>query len=75
MPQIKRGQIVKFHTPLPDEDPNLLYVVLEAHYDVDIPRARIKALDTGFAFPPINVVRAGELEVVEIDCEQITTLY
>jgi hypothetical protein len=25
----KTGQVAKFHTPLPDENPNQIYVVLE----------------------------------------------
>lgn len=29
MKPTKEGQIVKFHTSLPDENPNQLYVVLE----------------------------------------------
>lgn len=61
------GQVVKFHTPLPDENPDQLYVVLEIKEDNQRPRADIKALNTGLSFPPINTVLLDDLEVVEID--------
>ena len=62
----KQGQIVKFHTPLADENPNQLYVVLEVIEDDERPRADIQALNTGLSFPPINTVRLVDLEVVEV---------
>lgn len=63
----KIGQVAKFHTPLPDENPNQLYVVLEIIVDDERPRADIKALNTGLSFPPINTVKLDDLEVVEVD--------
>jgi hypothetical protein len=63
----KIGQVAKFHTPLPDENPNQLYVVLEIIEDDERPRADIKALNTGLSFPPINTVKLDDLEVVEVD--------
>lgn len=63
----KNGQIAKFHTPLPDENPDQLYSVLEIISDVERPRAQIKALNTGLSFPPINTVLLDDLEVVEIE--------
>ena len=63
----KIGQVAKFNTPLPDENPNQLYVVLEIKEDVERPRADIKALNTGLAFPSINTVRLSDLKVVEVD--------
>ena len=63
----KSGQIVKFHTPFPDEDPNQLYVVLNVVLDTDNPRVDIKPLGTGLTFPGINTVSLKDLEVVEID--------
>jgi hypothetical protein len=63
----KIGQVAKFHTPLPDENPNQLYVVLEIIEDDERPRADIKALNTGLSFPPINTVKLEDLEVVEVD--------
>ena len=62
----KPGQVAKFHTPLPDENPNQLYVVLEIKEDVERPRADIKALNTGLSFPPTNKVLFDELEVAEV---------
>ena len=62
----KEGQIVKFHTPLADEDPNQLYVVLEVKEDAERPRVDIMALNTGLgAFNPINTVNLNDLMVVE----------
>lgn len=63
----KIGQIAKFHTPLPDENPDQLYVVLEIKEDNERPRADIKAIKTGLSFPPINTVLLDDLEVVEVD--------
>jgi hypothetical protein len=67
----KQGQIVKFHTPLADEKPNQLYVVLEVIDDDGRPRADIQALNTGLSSPPINTVRLGDLEVVEVDTNDL----
>lgn len=63
----KPGQVAKFHTPLPDENPDQLYVVLEIKEDAERPRADIKALNTGLSFPPINTVLLDDLEVVEVE--------
>lgn len=67
----KNGQIAKFHTPLPDEDPNQLYVVLEVKEDEVSPRADIQALNTGLSFVPINTVSLNDLEVVEVDTQDL----
>ena len=63
----KNGQVAKFDTPLPDENPDQLYVVLEIKEYDERPRADIKALNTGLSFPPINTVLLDDLEVVEVD--------
>lgn len=67
----KNGQVAKFHTPLPDENPDQLYVVLEIKEDDEKPRADIKALNTGLSFPPINTVLLDDLEVVEVDTAEL----
>ncbi len=67
----KNGQIAKFHTPLPDEDPNQLYIVLEVKEDEERPRADIQALNTGLSFVPINTVILNDLEVVEVDTHDL----
>jgi hypothetical protein len=67
----KPRQVAKFHTPLPDENPNQLYVVLEIKEDVERPRADIKAFITGLSFPPINTVLLDDLEVVEVDTSDL----
>jgi hypothetical protein len=71
MKSISKGNIVKFHTPLPEENPNQLYVVLEVIADDERPRADIQALNSGLSFPPINTVRSGDLEVVEVDTNDL----
>jgi hypothetical protein len=63
----KTGQVAKFHTPLPDENPNQIYVVLEIIEDDIRPRADIQALNTGLPFPPVNTVSLKDLEVVEVE--------
>jgi hypothetical protein len=65
----KVGQIVKFHTPYPDENPNQLYVLLEIfEYDDNRkPKADIKPLNTRLSFPPINKVLLDDLEIAEVD--------
>lgn len=67
MKPTKIGQVAKFHTPLSDENPNQLYVVLEIKDDDERPRVDIKALNTGLTFPPINTVNLNDLEVVEVN--------
>lgn len=67
----KIGQVAKFHTPLSDENPEQLYVVLEIIQDVERPRADIKALNTGLSFPPINKVLLEDLVVVEVDTKDL----
>ena len=71
MNPIEKGQIVKFHTPLPEENPDQLYVVLEIITDDERPRADIQALNTGLSFPPINKVRFTDLEIVEVDTNDL----
>lgn len=63
----KIGQVVKFHTPLPEENPNQLYVVLEIHFDVEKPRAKLKELNGGLPFPSVCVVLVDDLEVAEVN--------
>lgn len=63
----KIGQVVKYHTPYPDEDPNQRYVVVEIHFDVEKPRALIKELNGGRPFASSTTVLVEALEVVEVD--------
>ena len=62
----KPGQVVKFHTPLPNEDPNFYYVVLEIKEDGERPRADIKVINTCLPFPPINTVLLEDLKTEEV---------
>tara|TARA_R110002096_G_scaffold275178_1_gene468929 strand:+ start:87 stop:338 length:252 start_codon:yes stop_codon:yes gene_type:complete len=65
MKQIRRGQIVKFHTPNHDEDPEQHYLVLEFIADGERSRVKMKTLNTGYSWPWISVVYAKDLEVDE----------
>lgn len=64
----KPGQIVKFHTPYPGEDPNQLYLLLEIfdYGDGRKSAATIKALIKGWSFLPINKVFLEDLELAEV---------
>lgn len=67
----KIGQVVKFHTPFPDEDPDQLYVVKEIFFDVEEPRAHIQELNCEYSFPSISVVLVEELELAEVDTSDL----
>jgi hypothetical protein len=65
MTPTKKGQIVKFHTPLEYEDPKQLFIILEFIEDGIKSRGKIQPINTGMTFNPIHLVRAEDLEVVE----------
>ena len=67
----KEGQIVKFHTPFPDEDPNQLYVIIELKIDGFRDRADIKPLGKGLGIQVINTVFLDDLEVVEVETNDL----
>ncbi|MFZ4400595.1 MAG: hypothetical protein ACOYO1_11215 [Bacteroidales bacterium] len=67
----KEGQVVKFHTPFPDENPDQLYVILELHTDVEKPRAFLKELNGGLPFPSTKVVLVNELIVADISMKDL----
>jgi hypothetical protein len=66
MKTFKVGQIVRFHTPLPGEDPTQNYVIVEISDDNEANRAAIKPLNFKFQFPPILTVKISDLEEVKI---------
>lgn len=67
----KIGQVVKFHRPFTDEDPDQLYVVKEIFFDVEDPRAHIKMLSSEYSFPSISTVLVEELELAEVDTSDL----
>lgn len=71
MTPIKKGQIVRFHTPYPDEDSDQMYVVIETFYDVEKPRALIKALGYGSTLAPTTTVLIEELELVQLNYDDL----
>lgn len=64
-PQSK-GQIVKFHTPLAGENVEQQYIVLDLYTSDNIIKAKIQALNTGLPFPPINIVKAEDIEIAPV---------
>lgn len=48
----KIGQIAKFHSPPPNENPNQLCILLEITEDAERPRADIKSLNTSLSCLP-----------------------
>ena len=64
MNQIKVNDIVKFKVCFDGENPNQCYKVLEAHFDVDQPRALIEAIGTGLTFAPTYVILIDEIETI-----------
>ena len=68
----KAGQVVRFHTPIPDEDPNMIYNLLYLDEE-DYPNrmADIRAIIPGQTFLPINKVKFEDLEVVELDLNDL----
>lgn len=71
MEAVKEGKIVKFHSPLANENPDQLYVVLEVIEDDEKSRAKIQALNTGLSFPPVNTVKLTDLETVKVDSNDL----
>lgn len=67
----RRGQVVKFHTPYHDEDPEQLYILLEYIEDGSRSRAKIQAVNTGLSFNSVNIVLVDDLEVDELQTDQL----
>lgn len=69
----KAGQIVRFHTPYPDEDPDMIYHLLDFDDSDDFPTppAEIQPVFSKFPFVPISRVSLEELEVVEFDLRDL----
>lgn len=67
----KIGQVVMFHTPYLDKDPNLRYVIFEVHFEVDKPRALIKELNGCRPYASSKTVLVEELEGVEVETSDL----
>ena len=68
----QNGQIVRFHTPFPGENPDQLYIILEAFFDVEKPRALIKALGFGTSLAPTTTVLIEDLEIITFNIVEVT---
>jgi hypothetical protein len=60
----KQGQIVRFHTPFADENPNQIFIVNEIFFDVEKPRAIIKTIGGKFGWSLTSSVSVEDLELV-----------
>jgi len=71
----KIGQVAKFHTPYPDEEPNQLFVMLEVIEDTLMPRAKIRAIFADSVWESIRSVQLADLESVELGTDDLIGLY
>lgn len=71
MKATKEGQIVKYKTLFPDENPDQRFVVLEIHFDVDQPRALIKELNGGNPWATTKWIFVDEITTVEVDATEL----
>lgn len=60
---LRPGDVVRYSTSAPGEEKGL-FVVIEAHYDVPVPRVRIRLLNSGMSISAEEVLAASELQKV-----------
>jgi hypothetical protein len=65
--RVNNGDVVRIKNPMPDENPDQLYLVVQEHLDEYGPDDQIEvmALGTGMSIPGVNRVEMRDLEVVE----------
>jgi hypothetical protein len=63
----KIGQVAKCQRPLPDENPNQLYIETGIFTANERLVSDIKSLNTDLSLPPVNNLKLEDLEIVEID--------
>lgn len=66
---LEPGHIVRFKNPLPHEDPKYLFLVKEAHYDVENPRGLIQDFTTKDWLKPTFVILLNELELMPFETD------
>lgn len=71
MKPTRRGQIVKFHTPNEDENPDDVYLVLEYMEDGERSRVRIQATYNENQIPWTTILYAKDFEVDELQTSQL----
>lgn len=69
---LKPGTVVRFKNPLPHEDRNMLFLIKEAHYDVEKPRGLIQEFDLKTKLASTFTILLNELEPVFFDTENLT---
>lgn len=67
----KSGQIVRFKNPLPHEDQNMLFLIKEAHYDVEKPRGLIQEFDWDTSLASTFTILLNELEPVFFNSQSL----
>ena len=65
MTNFKRGQIVNFHTPFPEEDPDARYLIIEVRKDKKRSRALVQSIGTKLHFASTHVYLLEDLEINE----------
>lgn len=58
---LKPGDVVRYATPASGEE-EARFLVIEAFYDVPIPRARVRLLDSGMRLEPEEVLAVKDLQ-------------
>jgi hypothetical protein len=59
----KKGQKVRFRSPLDDNELHQIYEIIEIFLDVEKPRTIIRAVNSGMTFPPTTIVLVEDLEI------------
>ncbi|MFD1768812.1 hypothetical protein [Sphingobacterium suaedae] len=62
---LEAGDIVRFHTPYPDENPDTVFVVLKTYYAPQIPRAGVVKITASAAEPIEDKLFIKDLERVQ----------
>ena len=64
--RLKKGDIVKIKNPIPNENPNHLYVVVQQciEWYKETQEIHCMLLDSNFFYPPISRIKMFDLEVV-----------
>lgn len=67
----KPGDVVCFKNPLSHEDQNMLFLIKEAHYDVEKPRGLIQEFDMDTTLSSTFTIQLDELEPVLFNTESL----
>lgn len=68
---LKPGTVVRFKNPLPHEDQNMLFLIKEAHYDIEEPRGLVQEFDLETKLASTFTIILNELEPVFFNTENL----